>query len=501
MGYIVKKLNIFLFHVFFFCYVFPLNSQTSFDNFDQFIEKARLRYHVPGLSVAVVKDNKVVFIKGYGKTKVDSSENVDENTIFQLASVSKTFASAGLGVLVDQKKLEWDDEIIKHLPEFALKEPYSSRYATARDLLAHRTGLPAFKGDLLGHIGYSPEEILFRARYMEPASSFRNEAFYSNLGYFISGCLLSKLENSTWEESIKKNLLDPLEMTRSGFGKNLNNSNVAFAHAKIGDEIKVIPWNKSEVFVAAGGVTSTARDMSKWILMHLNKGIYKVKSVLKNETVKEMHAPSMISKIGFAELPPISDKSLFNYTLGWTSYQYHGKVIVEKGGALEGVRSIVTLIPELNAGIVVLANLNLTVIPELIRAKYLEMLLGNFEEDLIPIFDHQQQKISDLIAPSKKPNTILPMKHRLDEYVGKYESDLYGTLNIVLENGKEDLQVLVGLKNWQGNLHHWSDDTFMLIWPLINMGPELVTFTFGPDGKALKLETEFLGTFSRFQSH
>lgn len=119
------------------------------------------------------------------------------------ASDSKTFASAGLAILVDQEKLSWDDEIIQYLPQAVFKDIYATRYATPRDLLAHRTGLPAFGGDLLSHLGYNREQVLERVRFIEPATSFRNKPFYSNIGFFVAGELLAKITHETWENAIQ----------------------------------------------------------------------------------------------------------------------------------------------------------------------------------------------------------------------------------------------------------------------------------------------------------
>lgn len=472
----------------------PLFSD-SMEDLDKYIEKARTQNKVPGVAVVVVKEDKIVFVKGYGVCHIDKPEKVNADTIFQLASVSKTFASAGLGVQVDQKKLSWDDEVIKHLPQFALKDAYPSRYASARDLLAHRTGLPAFRGDLLSKVGYTPQEVLYRVRFIEPQSSFREKALYSNVGYFISGQLLEKLANNPWEKVIQSTLLDPLKMTRSGFAANLDKTNVATSHAIIEGSTQVIPYDKSVMFVAAGGVTSTAHDMGNWMIMHLNGGAFEGKQVLTSETVKEMHAPSMVAEVTFTELPPINEWASFSFGLGWDSYNYKGRYIVEKAGALDGIRSVVTMIPELKAGITILANLNLTVLPELIRAKYLEMQLGKSDEDMEKEINEKGKKIAGMLALPEKPKDALPFSRQLDQCAGTYSNDLYG--DFVVEKAGDKLVLKVGPGPLEASLTHWSNDTFLLGWPSINMGHEDVTFTFGEDGKAKELQTETFGNFKR----
>lgn len=465
----------------------------SADEFSALVEKERVHYQVPGVSVVIVKDDKIIFAEGFGVTRIDSQEKVNAQTIFQLASASKTFTAAGLGVQVDQKKLGWDEGIITFLPEAVLYDRYATRFVSARDLLAHRTGLPAFYGDLLGNLGYDRAQILQRFRFLEPATSFRNHALYSNVNYFIAGELLARLTGQTFEEAIQTTLLSPLKMHRTGFSNLLSQPNVAFPHAKVNESIQVIPREPSNVFAAAGGMCSTAEDLGHWLIMHLNGGVFEGKKVLSAEVVKEIHAPSMISEVSFTDLPPINENSCLTFALGWTNYQYHGKVVVEKGGALDGVRSIVTFIPELKMGIAVLVNLNLSVLPELIRAKFLEANLGKYDANIDQQFEEHQKNIDKLISQPAKPQNALPIGHPLENYTGEFFSDLYGSFVLVLQN--KELIVKAGPAQHIGHLIPFSNDTFLLRWPQIDSGYQEVTFTFGEQGKAVSFQTETLGSF------
>lgn len=460
---------------------------------DRFIEQSRLEENVPGVAISIVSGDKIIVAKGYGFCRYGRPEKVDENTIFQIGSVSKTFASAGLGIQVDKKRLRWDDEVIRYLPRFALKDPYPSRFATSRDLLAHRTGLPAFRGDLLGRLGYSSEEVLFRVRLIDPGDSFRNKALYSNVGFFVAGQLLVKLASASWEEAIQTTLLDPLKMKRTGFSTNLGQPNVAFPHAIVNGRPEVIPWDIGRQFVAAGGVTSTAADMGNWMMMQLNGGVFEGSQILKPETVKEMHAPSMVAEVSFTELPPITEASNFCYGLGWNSFYYNGRQVLEKGGALEGVRAVVTLIPDLKVGITILANLNLTILPEIIRARFLEIYLGPYDGDLKGSFEKAREEIDKATKLPERPKDALPLPRSLSRFAGTFISELYGAFDISEENN--GLVVHAGPGRWPGRLVHWSNDTFILEWT--DLWREFVTFTFGPDGEAIGIQTETLGAFSR----
>lgn len=460
------------------------------ETLDQFAEKAMQEWEIPGASIAVVKDNQIVLLKGYGVTKVGTNEKVDQETIFQLASITKAFTAAALGIQVDGKKLTWDEEVIRHLPQFALKDPYPTRYATARDLLAHRTGLPAFAGDLMGKLGYSDEDILYRVRFIEPATSFRDKPHYSNLGYFVAGELLAAVSGQSWEEAIQKTLLDPLKMTRSGFASNLNNKNVAYGHVATNGTLKPVPWDPTGGFPAAGAITSTAADMAKWMIMLLNGG----QKIIKPETIQEMFVSSMCGTPEFSEAPPIDENSGFNFGLGWDNYHFKGHMIVEKGGGLDGIRTVTTLVPDLNLGITILCNRNLTLFPEAIRAFFLEEYLGKSTSDLQEEIKKRQKTLDKLLVPEKPPQNPIPS---LDPtaYVGDYSNNIYKPFQIKAKQG--ELVVSAGPAAYQGKLTHWSANTFNLSWTTVNMGHERVTFVIGPDGKATEIQTETLGSLTR----
>lgn len=458
---------------------------------DKFVEQERIKRKVPGVAVVVVEGDKIVFAKGYGVTEINLPQKVDENTIFQLASVSKTFTSAGVGSLVDDKKLTWDDEVIKHLPGFALKDIYATRYASARDLLAHRTGLPAFTGDLLGILGYNRDEILFRIRFIKPGASFREKALYSNLGFFAAGELIAKLNNTSYEEAIKTRLLNPLSMTRTGFAELAKDANIAKPHAIVNKELKVVPREDSKLFAAAGGVFSTAKDLGNWMILHLNEGKFNGKEVLKPETIHEMHKPSMVADVTFTETPPITENSGYTYGLGWDSFHFQNALIVEKSGALDGVRSIVTLVPEKKLGIAIIANLNLTPLPEMIRAEYLNQVFGvkaNYDK-AFQEFDETIEKIFAI----PKPDKALPLSHTLDNFMGVFNNEVYGNAEIKKDGDK--LSLIFGPV--KATLTHYSGDVFMLTWPSIDYGHQKVTFTFDENGHAYKFGTETLGDFER----
>ncbi len=476
----------------------PAQGELNTAELEAFIQKARSEYGVPGVAVAIVHKDRIILLKGYGQRRSGDPASVDENTIFQLASNTKPFVAAALGLQVDAGKIGWDDTVAQHLPGFALKEPYPSYYATVRDLLAHRSGLPAFQGDLLGTLGYSRDEILRRVRYIVPDHSFLEQAAYSNIGFFIAGQVLGKTTGAAWEEVVRQRLLGPLKMSRSGFSEKLDDKNVAAAHAVVGEKLQIIPWDKDAALGAAGAMTSTAADMVHWMQMQLSGGTYEGHSILRPKTVQEMHLPSMVVRPGFSELPPIDITSGFSYGLGWGSYCYKGHMVVEKGGALDGVRTVVVLVPDQGLGITVLANLNLTALPEAIRAYVLEQYLGKSDRNLQKEIRERAVKLKEMLQPPKPPASQAPPGHHLSAYTGLFQNELYGTFKVVQDG--DNLLIKAGPAGYPGKLRHWAYDTFLLTWPNINGGFQEVTFIIGSSGKAESLSTEILGDFRRVSS-
>lgn len=468
---------------------------------DAFIQQALQDYHVPGAAVAVVRDGKVILVKGYGVRDITKPDHVDENTIFQLASVTKTFTGAAAGTLVDAGKLDLDRPIYNYISEFVGYDPYMTRWLTTRDLLAMRTGWHEFQGDMVDSFGYDRADIVRRLRYFKPRYSLREVAQYSNMGLFLAGEVEGRAAGMTWNQVVEKNILTPLEMTRTTTVTPANNETVAdysAAHALVDGKIQVVEHSVLNTTGAASSMTSTASDMAKYLQMFLGKGTYNGKQVLKPETVAEIFKRSMVSEVGFAELPPISEQTGFYYGLGVGSYDYAGHQVIEKGGALAGVRTLITMVPEMNAGVVTLSNLNLTALPEAIRAFYLNQLFGidtgRDQKEILAM----DTEIKKLIAPPTPPTNPQPFAGTLQSLVGTYENDYYGPCEISLN--EQDLQVRCGPAKYAATLKHWDAGAFVMQFPGATQGPAITTFSIGEDGKAASFTHEVFGLFTRVQA-
>ena len=464
---------------------------------DAFIRQAMTDYGVPGAAVAVVHRGKTVFLKGYGTRQAGKNAPVDENTVFQIASDTKTFTAAGLAALVGEGRLDWDDEVITKLPEFALYDPYPTRHATVRDLLAHRTGLPAFTGDLLGEEGYDRRELLRRIRFVPPGASFREKALYSNLGFFTAGEVAARAAGSSWENVVDSRLLKPLGMTRSATSVRTapKDNNRSGTFGRVNGRVQAIPPSHQIVMGAAGSMVSTASDLSRYMRMLLGGGSLDGRPVLPAKVIDEMFEPSIVSEISFSETPPISPETGFGYAMGWGYYYFHGAKVMEKGGALDGARAVIVLVPERQLGIAVLANLNLTILPEAIRANVLEKELGPATPNTQATLLEAQKKVDAMLDPDPPPAHPARASVPLAAYAGTYESDIYGPF--VLTAAGDGINIAAGPGRYAGKLRHYSRDTFTLSWPLIDYGTQDVTFTIGPHGKPTGFSTQTFGPFKR----
>jgi CubicO group peptidase (beta-lactamase class C family) len=468
--------------------------------FDAFVASVKEKYRVPGLAVALVHKDKPVVVKGYGQRRFDAPEPVDGDTHFALASVTKAFTSSLVATYVDEGKLDWDRPVIGEFPELVFKDMYATRMATPRDLLAHRTGLPAFVGDLFDRTGYDRAEVIRRLRLVEPACSFREHGNYSNLGYFAAGMLAAKVGRDNWESLMQTRLFDPLGMKRATFTYRVDqkHGNVAKSHFLHGDSYAVMDWVPQETLAPAGGMAASISDMVPFLRVHLAQGRLGDNKFFSPEAIREMHRPAMVDTPGFTSAPPIGETSGLAFALGWDSYHFRGYEVIEKGGALGGTRTVVSMIPELGVGVAVFANLNLTLAPEAIRGHVLEHFTGADKSDLQDAIWQTQTKIDAMFAvePAGAKEPAGPPTRPLEAYAGDFASPLYGRFTVVAKNGT--LHWTLGEQGYGGPLAHVGFDSFQMEFPAGTVSlPEPVAFILGEDGSAAAAESELLGRMPR----
>jgi len=458
---------------------------------DSFILKSLPEFKVPGAAVGIIEDGKVVFQKGYGVTNIETKQLVDENTIFQMASVSKTFTATLAATLVQSGKLGWDEPIYRTLPEFVFPSDYGRRWITIRDLLAHRTGWPQFTGDFLDNLGYSRPQILERLQFLTPAFSLRETAQYSNPGFFVAGEVCARADGGTWNSAMEARVIKPLGMSRTFTTmKAISRPNSSANHALVNGKVALVEPSDQDTMGAAGGVTSTTADICKLLLAFVNGD-----SILKPATVEEMFARAMISPPSFTEMAPISDTTGFYYGMGVGSYDWADVRVVEKGGALAGVRTIIVVVPERKAAIVVLCNMNFTCFPEAVRAQWLSTLLKrDLSKDIDKFPSINKSMLSMMEMPEKKSDPK-PFGTSLDGLLGLYDNELYGQIEIARDG--DQLMVYAGPARFPGKMRHLGGGKFGVKFPGATVMEDDTFFTLDGDDKAIAVDIEGLGTFKR----
>ncbi len=429
----------------------------DFKKLDTFIEKGMKDWQMPGFSVAIVKNDSVIYAKGFGVTELGKEGKVDENTLFVIASLSKAFTTASIARLVDQGKLKWDDPVIKYLPDFQMYDPWVTKEISIRDLVTHRSGLVTFSGDILWlGSNYDTKEVLRRSRYLKPVSSFRTKYGYSNLMYTAAGAVLEAVTDTSWQNYIKENFFKPLGMKRSvtSITELQKSSNIAKAYKMDGGKLSVIKYYSVDAVAPAAGINSSAIEMAQWIRLQLGKGKYEGKRIFSERQSAEMWMNSFAVGNGAIGL-------------GWFADYYKGKRVLSHGGGMPGMVSNVTLVPEEKFGFVLLSNLENSM-TSAVRSYIMDLMLGLEEKDynteMLKRFNagmERRQKEFDRRDSIRVKNTTPSLP--LEKYTGIYEDKMYGKAEVSVKDGSLFLQFLPS-KEFRGELKHYHYDTFTIDW-------------------------------------
>ena len=459
---------------------------------------------LPGLAIAVVFQDKEVYAKGFGVRDVNTKAPVDADTVFQLASVSKSVGSTVVAELVCEGKITWDSKLSTLDPEFAMFDPWVTREITIRDMYAHRSGLPEHAGDLLEDLGFTRAEILHRLRYQHPVSSFRSHYAYTNFGLTEGGIAAAKAYGLEWEEAAKQKLYNPLGMTStsSRYADFVARPNKALGHVLVDgkwvQKFKRDPDTESP----AGGVSSSVNDLAKWMRLQLANGKFGGKQIVDEKALAETHHPHMLTGFSpFTGLPGF-------YGLGWNvSYDQQGRLRLNHSGAFGlGAATCVNLVPDEQLGIAVLTNAYPIGIAEALGATFLDTALyGKPTHDWLVLF---KQRFSNPAAIGtvlgfdySKPPASPALALKNNAYLGRYTNDFFGEISIVEKEG--GLAIIQGPKKMTFAMKHYDRDTFTYETEGENaVGRSGITFTIGPDGKATQVLVENLnvrgeGTFKR----
>jgi len=460
---------------------------------DTYVARSMSVFEVPGMAIAIVKDGKIVLAKGFGLRKLGDPTPVDEHTMFAIGSNTKAFTTAALAGLVDAGKLSWDDPVYQRLPGFVMYDPYVSHEMTIRDLLTHRSGMGLGEGDLLfwPHTTYTREEIIYKLRFMKPASSFRSHYAYDNLLYMTAGQIIPAVTGVSWDDYIQQHIFAPLGMKHSTVSNAAfkPGDDYAFPHEPLDGKLRVIPFEVLDNAGPAGSINSCAEDMAKWIQLRLNHGKFADRDgrLFSEQQSKEMWTPQTILPTGDPPAPLAALKENFaDYALGWTLSDYHGRKLVGHTGGVAGFVSRVMLVPEENLGIVILTNAEEDGAFDSILYHLLGFYFSLPPTDWIAAYksvkDSEVKEAAETIkkaegarAAGSKPS--LP----LDKYAGGYRDAWYGPITIRFENGGL-IMTFDHTPTMIGDLQPWQYDTFKAHWRDRTIEDAFVSFSLKPDG-------------------
>ena len=431
----------------------------ALEGFDDIVNDAIKTFKVPGLAIAIVKDDEVIFSRAFGHRDEEQKLPLTADTLLAIGSSSKAFTTFALGVLVDEGKLEWDKPVRNYIPWFRLYDPVMGERLTPRDLVTHRSGLP--RHDLVWYNNFtaSREEFVRRLAHLEPSADLREKFQYNNLMYLTAGYLVEVLTGKEWEDSIRALVFEPLGMTRTNFSVEDSQKDNDFAQPYREEEgkIKKIPFRNITNIGPAGSINSSVNEMSNWLIVHLYGGKFKNKQIINPTTLEDMHLAHMPT----GATPSRPEISPADYGMGWFVDNYRGHRRVHHGGNIDGFTAMVSMLPQDGFGFVVLSNKNGTPVPELIIRTAADILLELEPVDWLGEAakrkaegEEAEKKAKEKKHIRQKPGT--KPAHKLEEYVGDYEHPGYGEIKVFLKDNK----LTFTYNGITTPLEHWHYETF-----------------------------------------
>jgi CubicO group peptidase (beta-lactamase class C family) len=462
--------------------------------FEAYVEQARKDWGVPGLAVAVIKGDSVVFLRGFGVRRLGDPTPVTVHTLFANASTTKAFTAMAVGQQVDAGLMRWDDPLTRWFPGFALKDPYASREFTIRDALTHVVGFgdPEF---LWADGTTTFEAMLPRLRLVPPTASFRAAFQYNNVTYAAAGYAAARAANSSYAKLIRSGILDPLGMSETVLStvEARDRPDLAVPHFRINDTVRVIPFDSAADPIApAGAMLSSVSDMSRWVRALLDSGRVSPggRRLLTPASFAELFSPQVEVRDTAYPTAALAHPHFSSYGFGWFLQDYRGRFVAFHTGSLDGFSAIVGLIPEERVGVVVFANLDHAELRHALMYRVFDAYLGgagrDWSKDLRALYATraQQGKNVEAAAEARRQLGTHPT-HPLDRYAGIYTDSLYGRAEVRLV---DDRLVLNYPGPGDADLEHWHYDTFTLNWRKPWLGYDRAVFKLDGDGQVTGIE-------------
>ena len=460
---------------------------------DKLVERSMKAFDVPGIAVGVIKDGKVIHAKGYGVRSLNTMQKMDENTLFGIASNSKGFTTTALAILVDEGKIKWDDKVRDYIPEFKLYNPYVTEEFTIRDLLTHRSGLGLGAGDLMffpDSADFTLKDVIYNLRFLKQVSGFRSKYDYDNNLYIVAGEVIARVSGKSWDAFIEERIIRPLGMTKTAASYEglKDRSNVIDAHAPVNGKVQVIERHNSTIDRPAGGIYSNITDLCKWVQTQLARGKYGDGKTLISENVhRDLWSPQTIIPVN---APGPYNTHFAAYGLGFGLSDVNGYKQVSHTGGLEGMVTQITMIPELNLGIIVLTNQQEGGAFSSITNQIKDGYFGKTGTDWVTDLSTRRTKaiadakaITDKVAADIEAAQTSAGRVDIQQFLGKYSDPWLGEVNISMKGGKPWFDSKRSPK-LTGELLPYKGNTLIVKWTDRSMDADaFLSFSLDEEGK------------------
>ena len=437
---------------------------------DTYFEKSLKEWQIPGMAIAIVNADSIVFSKGYGFANLEKKQPVDGNTLFAVASNSKAFTATAIAKLVEEGKLNWDDKVIDFLPYFRMYDDYVTNHFTITDLLCHRSGLKTFSGDLLWYgTTLSAEEIIRGQEYLKPTTEFRTTFGYSNIAFLAAGKIIEKVTGESWQEYVQQQFLSPLQMNRTltSTRQLQNTDNVSVPYFLEGNKNHPLAWLNWDNIAPAGALISSANDFAKWLQLNINKGTFNDKQYFSTTSLTTLTTPH----VNFSIRENEQNNTYRGYGLGWDVQDYEKTKIVSHGGGYDGMISKTFFIPEKRLGVVILTN-NLNYLPSALTNKILDVLLTDtFDKTDWSAKYLEYRTKQDVVTKMEQENmesergTLGKNPLPIADFTGIYKDKMYGTVTVSEKNNILHF-TMDKTPIFYADLKHWNNLIFTFRFPM-----------------------------------
>jgi CubicO group peptidase (beta-lactamase class C family) len=441
--------------------------------------KAYKQFNPAGVAVLVLKDGKVVYKQAFGYKNINTKEALTTKSLFNIASCTKAFTAASIGILVQEGKLKWTDKVVDYIPEFRLIDPYITKEMTITDLLCHRSGFATFDGDLLWYqTSYTDLDIIKKLKYLPEKLDFRSSFGYQNNMYLVAGEIIHRVSGKTWSEFIQEHFFTPLNMTESrpSYEEVTPAMDVALPHTGG----KLAPVVGIKACKPAAAIFSSVEDLSHWATMLMDSGKWNNNEILKIRTIQNLFSDKTI--IGAGQSMQKRGIHFYNYGLGWFLFDYQGKKIVEHDGGMPGYISKVTLVPEEKIAIIILNNGEDGYINSALRYAVLDILLGGKDKDWIAEYAGYKKQSDQMEDNSEKERLAKRVAGTspsltLSSYCGLYTDPTYGDAQVEMKGDSLKLTFLPAKETFTSTMEHWHYNTFKVKFRDAFLAYGLVTFS------------------------